>query len=195
MSCNPVRKPGVSNLCHSVSGNALASGLALRSMAARPAASSVPLTHFVPDPFFQSTRSHRRNRGGFSLVELMVVMVIMGMLVGLAAVRYRSYLISSKQYTAKTQIATIVKAIETFYAQEGRYPTTDEGIQILAEGTASWPDGYLDKVPVDPWKHPYEYVSPGTTEPYEVICLGADGREGGEGENRDISSESLDSDA
>ncbi len=134
-------------------------------------------------------------RSGFSLVELMVVMVIMGMLVGLAAVRYRSYLISSKQYTAKTQISTIVKAIETFYAQEGRYPTTDEGIQILAEGTASWPDGYLDKVPIDPWKNPYEYVSPGTTQPYEVICLGSDGREGGEGENRDITSESLDGDA
>ena len=134
-------------------------------------------------------------RIGFSLVELMVVMVIMGMLVGLAAVRYRSYLISSKQYTAKTQIATIVKAIETFYAQEGRYPTTDEGIQILADGTAAWPDGYLDKVPVDPWKRPYEYISPGSTEPYEVVSLGADGREGGEGENRDISSESLDSDA
>lgn len=136
-----------------------------------------------------------RHPAGFSLVELMVVMVIMGMLVGLAAVRYRSYLISSKQYTAKTQIATIVKAIETFYAQEGRYPTTDEGIQILAEGTAAWPDGYLDKVPLDPWKRPYEYVSPGTTQPYEVICLGADGREGGEGEDRDISSESLDADA
>ena len=134
-------------------------------------------------------------RRGFSLVELMVVMVILGMLVGLAAVRYRSYLISSKQYTAKAQIANIVKAIETFYAQEGRYPTTDEGIQILAEGTAAWPDGYLDKVPTDPWKRPYEYISPGSTEPYEVICLGADGREGGEGADRDISSESLDSDA
>ena len=135
----------------------------------------------------------RSPQQGFSLVELMVVMVIMGMLVGLAAVRYRSYLISCKQYTAKTQIAEMVKAIETFYAQEGRYPTTDEGIDILVEGTASWPDGYLDKLPADPWKNAYEYISPGTSEPYEVISLGADGREGGEGENRDISSESLDS--
>lgn len=139
--------------------------------------------------------SRGKSRRGFSLVELMVVMVIMGMLVGLAAVQYRSYLISSKQYTAKTQIATIVKAIETFYAQEGRYPTTDEGIQVLAEGTPAWPDGYLGKIPMDPWKRPYEYISPGTTQPYEVICLGADAREGGEGENQDISSESLDADA
>ena len=137
-------------------------------------------------------RAHRVPAKGFSLVELMVVMVIMGMLVGLAAVRYRSYLISSKQYTAKTQISEMVKAIETFYAQEGRYPTTDEGIEILVEGTAAWPDGYLDKLPADPWKNPYEYISPGTSEPYEVISLGADGREGGEGEHRDISSESLD---
>jgi general secretion pathway protein G len=140
-------------------------------------------------------RTRRRSRDAFSLVELMVVMVIMGMLVGLAAVRYRSYLISSKQSTARTQIAQMVKAIETFYAQEGRYPATEEGIEILAEGTTAWPDGYLDRVPLDPWKRPYEYLSPGSTQPYEVICLGADGREGGEGENRDISSEDLSGDA
>jgi general secretion pathway protein G len=153
-----------------------------------------------PDDRAAATEASRRHKHGrcrnaFSLVELMVVMVIMGMLVGLAAVRYRSYLISSKQSTARTQIATMVKAIETFYAQEGRYPTTEEGIEILAEGTTTWPDGYLDRVPLDPWKLPYEYMSPGSTQPYEVICLGADGREGGEGENSDISSEALTGDA
>lgn len=131
------------------------------------------------------------SRTAFSLVELIVVMVILGMLAGLVAVRTRGYLISSKQNAAKAEIANIVKAVETFYADQGRYPTTDEGLEILVTGTDSWPDGFLNKVPLDPWKNPYEYISPGTSEPYEVISLGADGREGGEGEDQDFSSESL----
>ena len=135
--------------------------------------------------------SRRQRSLGFSLVELIVVMVILGMLAGLVAVRTRGYLVSSKQNAAKAEIANIVKAIETFYADQGRYPTTDEGIVILATGTDSWPDGFLNKIPRDPWKNAYEYVCPGSTEPYEVICLGADGREGGEGENKDFTSESL----
>jgi general secretion pathway protein G len=134
-------------------------------------------------------------RRGFSLVELIVVMVILGMLAGLVAVRTRGYLVSSKQNAARAEIANIVKAIETFYADQGRYPTTDEGLQTLVEGTDSWPDGFLNKLPRDPWKNAYEYVSPGSNEPYEVVSLGADGREGGEGENRDFTSEELDGDA
>lgn len=133
----------------------------------------------------------RRRRGGFSLVELIVVMVILGMLAGLVAVRTRGYLISSKQNAARAEIANIVKAIETFYADQGRYPTTDEGLEILAQGTDSWPDGFLNRVPRDPWKNRYEYVSPGSSSPYEVICLGADHREGGAGEDLDITSETL----
>ncbi|MDA8744724.1 type II secretion system major pseudopilin GspG [Rubripirellula amarantea] len=135
------------------------------------------------------------SRTGFSLVELIVVMVILGMLAGLVAVRTRGYLISSKQNAAKAEIANIVKAIETFYADQGRYPTTDEGLQALVEGTDSWPDGFLNKLPKDPWKNPYEYVSPGSNGPYEVVSLGGDGREGGEGENQDFSSEQIDEDS
>lgn len=136
-----------------------------------------------------------KRRAGFSLVELIVVMVILGMLAGLVAVRTRGYLVSSKQNAAKAEIANIVKAIETFYADQGRYPTTDEGLEILVEGTDSWPDGFLNKLPRDPWKNPYEYISPGSTQPYEVVSLGADGREGGEGENADFTSDDLDGDA
>jgi len=140
-----------------------------------------------------SPTSHQTKRPscGFSLVELIVVMVILGMLAGLVAVRTRGYLISSKQNAAKAEIANIIKAVETFYADQDRYPTSDEGIDILIVATDSWPDGFLNKVPLDPWKNSYEYVSPGSSEPYEVICLGADGRDGGEGENRDFTSESL----
>ena len=139
------------------------------------------------------TRSSRR-RGvslGFSLVELMVVMVILGMLAGLVAVKTRGFLITGKQGAAKTQISSFVQAIDMFYAQQGRYPTTDEGLEILKEPNAATGESYLPKIPIDPWKNPYEYVSPGSTQPYEVVSLGADGREGGEGENTDISSETL----
>ena len=139
----------------------------------------------APIPRCQSPRSR-----AFSLVELIVVMVILGMLAGLVAVRTRGYLVNSKQNAAKTEIANIVKAVETFYADQGRYPTTDEGLEVLVEGTESWPDGFLDKLPNDPWKNRYEYLSPGSNGPYEVVSLGADGREGGDGENRDFSSES-----
>ena len=138
-----------------------------------------------------AVKTSNRVVSGFSLVELIVVMVILGMLAGLVAVRTRGYLISSKQNAAKAEIANIVKAVETFYADQNRYPTTDEGIDILLVATDSWPDGFLNKKPLDPWKNPYEYVSPGSSDPYEIICLGADGREGGEGENRDFTSASL----
>lgn len=136
--------------------------------------------------------SVRRPRSGFSLVELIVVMVIIGMLAGLVAVRTRSYLIASKQNVAKAEIANMVKALETFYADQGRYPTNDEGLLILTEGTSSFPDGFLPKIPKDPWDNDYEYVSPGSESAFEVLCLGADGQEGGEGAERDLSSERLD---
>ena len=133
-----------------------------------------------------------RSTRAFSLVELIVVMVILGMLAGLVAVRTRGFLINAKQNAAKTEIANVVKALETFYSTESRYPTTDESLQILVDGTEAWPDGLLNKLPIDPWKNPYEYLSPGSNGPYEVLSLGADGREGGDGENRDFSSEMTD---
>ena len=165
-------------------------GESASTWAGRPRQSGA--TTFSPRAKVERAGNHARR--GFSLVELIVVMVILGMLAGLVAVRTRGYLISSKQNAAKAEIANIVKAIETFYADQSRYPTTDEGIEILVQGTDTWPDGFLNKLPRDPWKNPYEYVSPGSTEPYEVICLGADGREGGEGENSDFTSEALDGD-
>jgi general secretion pathway protein G len=138
----------------------------------------------------RKTIIHRRT--AFSLVELMVVMVIIGLLSSLVAVQTRSYLIASKQNAARAEIATMVSAIESFYADQSRYPTNEEGIAILTQGTDSFPDGFLKKVPLDPWDRPYEYVSPAAKAPFEIICLGADGREGGQGGDADISSEALD---
>jgi len=135
------------------------------------------------------------DRTAFSLVELMVVMVIIGLLSSLVAVQTRSYLIASKQNAARAEIATMVSAMESFYADQSRYPSNDEGIAILVDGTPSFPDGFIKKVPLDPWDHPYEYISPAANTPFEIVSLGADGREGGEGGDADISSEALDAKA
>jgi general secretion pathway protein G len=155
-----------------------------------------PKTRYKPvlAQMAEESRLSKRRLGdrGFSLVELMVVMVIIGMLASLVVFRTRSYLIASKQNAAKAEIARIVQALDTFYAIESRYPTNDEGLEILAARTESMTDGILNKVPVDPWKQAYQYNNPGRSGPYEVICLGADGREGGDGPNRDINNDELD---
>jgi general secretion pathway protein G len=129
---------------------------------------------------------------GFSLIEVLVVMVIIGLLASLVVFRTRSYLVASKQNAAKAEIAKIVQALESFYAANDRYPTNEEGLEVLVSSSEAFPDGLLNKVPTDPWKHAYQYNSPGRTGPFEVICLGGDGREGGESTARDISSDDLD---
>jgi general secretion pathway protein G len=153
-----------------------------------------PNVHFCSDLKHNSSRRtvRRSPSSGFSLVELIVVMVIIGLLSSLVAIRTRAYLISAKQNAAKAEISTVVRALETFYATESRYPTNEEGVEILAERRESFGDALLTKVPIDPWGNVYQYVSPGTDNPYEVLSLGADGKEGGEGADADISSEELD---
>ena len=140
--------------------------------------------------------SRRRLRSfaaaGFSLVELLVVIVIIGILASLVAFRTRSYLVVSKQNAAKLDISRIVQAIDTYYATHDRYPSNDEGLEILTAKDEVFVDGILKSIPLDPWSNPYQYNSPGADSAYEVICLGADKREGGEGADRDLSSEELD---
>jgi len=128
-------------------------------------------------------------RRGFSLVELIVVMVILGMLAGLVAVRTRGYLVNSRKNAVKAEIATILKALETFRIDQARYPSEDEGLEILAQSTETFPEGFLTKVPRDPWGNPYLYFL--SDDGVEVISLGSDGREGGEGEEADYSSKML----
>jgi general secretion pathway protein G len=135
--------------------------------------------------------ARKSRRRGFSLPELMVVIVIIGLLAGVATVSVRTYLVRGKQNIAKMEIAKICEAIDAFYAHYDRYPTAEEGIAVLAAKTTAFADGLLNKVPNDPWGNPYEYVIPGSNGPYEVICYGADHRQGGTGGDADISSADL----
>lgn len=136
-------------------------------------------------------RALGKPRGGFTLVEVMVVIVIIGLMAGAVSMGVRSYLVAGKQSVAKMEIANVCQALDTFYSTFDRYPTNDEGINILTVPSDKFVDGLLSKKPRDPWGSSYQYNSPGRNGPYEVICYGADGREGGEGAERDLSSDEL----
>ncbi len=136
-------------------------------------------------------RSVRRKAAGFTLVELMVVIVLIGLLAGAVTLATRSYLIAGKQAVAKLEISKLCQAIDTFYAAYDRYPTSDEGFEVLAGPSERFPEGLLNKVPLDPWRNSYEYIQPGRDVPYEVISYGADGREGGDGADQELSSRDL----
>ncbi len=136
----------------------------------------------------QGPKSCRR---AFSLVELMVVIVIIGLLAGTATISVRSYMIRSKQNVAKLEISKISQALETYYAEFDRYPSSDEGLEVLEESSEEFPDGLLSELPEDPWGNEYDYLNPGLDDPYDVVCYGADGREGGDGADKDLSSANL----
>ena len=135
-----------------------------------------------------SKQSHRR---AFSLIELMVVIVIIGMLAGLVTVSVRSYLIRAKQGVAKVDISKLVQALDTFYTTFNRFPTNEEGLTILSQKTEEFTEGIIPKLRNDPWGHPYEYVVPGRSEAFDIISYGADHREGGSGADKDIRSDEL----
>jgi general secretion pathway protein G len=132
-----------------------------------------------------------RRHAAFTLVELMVVIVIIGLLAGAATIVARSYLIPSKQNVAKLEIANIAQALESFYAAHDRYPTNEEGLDALTKPSDKLVSGLLSKIPNDPWGHAYQYNEPGKNGPYDVVSFGADGREGGSGADQDIVSSEL----
>jgi general secretion pathway protein G len=134
----------------------------------------------------------RINRKGFTLIELLVVIVIIGLLASLVTPKLFSKLGTAKVKTAKAQIEMIVTALDAFKLDVGRYPSTDEKLEALWKdpGTINkWQGPYLPKpVTADPWDNPYYYKSPGADKkPYDLKSLGADGKEGGDGENKDLS--------
>lgn len=136
-------------------------------------------------------RARRRARAAFSLVELMVVIVIIGLLSGVVTFSVRTYLIRSKQNVAKLEISKMVQAMETFYSAYDRYPTNEEGLAILTQPSEEFPEGLLTFMPVDPWGHNYEYVNPGRSSAFDIVSYGADHREGGTAADKDMRSDEL----
>ncbi len=137
----------------------------------------------------QSPKGDPKNRNGFTLVELMVVIVILGLLSGVVTVSVRSYLIRSKQNIARMEISKLSQGLETFYTTFDRYPSNQEGLAVLAQPSEEFTEGILTFLPTDPWNQPYEYVSPGRQAPYEIVSFGGDHREGGTGGDTDIRSD------
>jgi general secretion pathway protein G len=128
---------------------------------------------------------------GFTLLELLVVLVILGLLAALAGPQVMKYISSAKSDTAALQIEEFSAALDMYKLEIGRYPNTQEGLQALVEapgGATNWNGPYLKKktVPKDPWGADYHYASPGQHGVFDLHTYGADGREGGEGEDRDI---------
>jgi len=121
-------------------------------------------------------------------------MIILGLLATATTVATRTYLDNARMSKVTIDIATIDKGIASFYAATGRYPTNDEGLEVLTMPTKNSPTGYINKISKDPWKRRYLYINPGSKNPYEIICLGADGKEGGLKTDRDISSADLEND-
>ncbi len=125
-------------------------------------------------------------RKAFSLMELMVVIVILGLLAATVSFGVQKYLLMGKQTAAKTDIAKIKQTLGSFYALKDRYPSQQEGLQILVA------EGFLEGDLKDPWGNDYGYFpTSGDNDSFEVICFGADGRDGGSGKNADISSKEL----
>jgi general secretion pathway protein G len=133
-----------------------------------------------------------RENSGFTLVELIVVVIIIGLLAGLVLPQFIRQEEKAKLKAARAQIELFATALDTFRLDVGRYPTSEEGLQALRQkpgGLDRWDGPYLKKdLPLDPWSKPYNYKSPGDHGPYDITSYGADGVPGGDGDNRDITS-------
>lgn len=128
---------------------------------------------------------------GFTLLELLVVIVIIGLLAAYVGPRYFSQLSKSERGTAKAQIEGLGKALDTYRLDTGHYPTTEQGLNALVtkpNDVTKWNGPYLQKaLPVDPWGNAYIYRSPGQGVDFDLLSYGKDGQQGGEEENADVS--------
>ena len=138
-----------------------------------------------------------RERRGFTLIELIVVIVVLGLLAGLVGPRIFGRVSEAKQTTAETQIEMLSTALDNYRLDNGRYPTTEQGLQALREEPTTepvprnWRGPYTRKeIPMDPWDRPYVYRSPGEVNEssFDLLSYGRDGEPGGEGEDADVKS-------
>lgn len=132
-------------------------------------------------------------RAGFTLLELLVVIVIIGLLAAYVGPKYFAQLGKSEVTIAKAQMESFEKSLDTFRLDVGRYPTTEEGLAALMTApptaAAKWNGPYLKGIPPDPWGNAYQYRAPGTKNEYEIVSTGKDGQPGGTGENADIATQ------
>lgn len=138
-------------------------------------------------------------KAGFSLVEVMIVVVILAILATLLGPRLMGRTEDAKRAAAKAQIKNIESALQLYKLDNGVYPSTDQGLKALVEKPTSGPaptnwktGGYLAKLPADPWGHTYAYAHPGTQGEFDLISFGADGAPGGDGKNADVTNWNLD---
>ncbi|MCW6531708.1 MULTISPECIES: type II secretion system major pseudopilin GspG [Sphingomonas] len=142
----------------------------------------------------EQKKRRRKSEEGFTLVELMVVIVIIGLLATIVAINVLPSGDTARIQKAKADIANIEQALEMYKLQVGSYPTTTQGLGALVTAPSGvdagryQAGGYLKKLPNDPWNRPYLYASPGKHSAADVWSLGADGKEGGEGVDADIGS-------
>jgi general secretion pathway protein G len=145
----------------------------------------------TPEP--GSNLEHRRARG-FTLLELMVVVVIIGVLAALIAPAVLDRAEQAKVTAARTDVSNLMNALKLYRLDNGRYPSADQGLEALVDQAYHRrrdPDNwkpYLDKLPDDPWQHPYQYANPGVHGEIDVFSFGADGQAGGEGNDADVGS-------
>jgi len=138
----------------------------------------------------EENKKLKKNEKGFTLIEILIVMVIIGLLAALVAPRMFGKVGKSKQKAAKAQISLFETALDTYRLDVGKYPTSDMGLKALREkpeDVEKWDGPYLPKdIPLDPWGNAYEYRSPGDHGEYDILSYGADGSPGGENEDADI---------
>ena len=138
-------------------------------------------------------RSSRAAAAGMTLIEILVVLVLIGVVMGILAGNFIGQGEKAKADAAKIEISQIANTLDLYKLEVGKYPTTQEGLQALItapSGVSNWNGPYWRKgtIPKDPWGNEYKYTSPGAKTPYEIISYGADGKEGGDGANKDITS-------
>lgn len=135
--------------------------------------------------------NYARCKNGFTIVELMVVVVILGLLATTVMINVTGYLTKSRLERARIDIANLKNAIELFCVENHRYPSNEDGLGILLEKTPTHPGGIISQLPRDPWGRQYQYLYPGTHDLFDIYTLGRDGIEGGEGEDTDVCSWNL----